>query len=275
MIGSLPRLHAVTDDRVVSAGRLVERAAAMSEASGFDLAVHLRTRRLEGRSFLALARELLSVLSPRGSWLVINDRADVARAAGAQAVVTGRTGLSAPDVRRVAALPVGRSVHSAAEAQASLLEGADFLVAGAVYRTESHPDAIPGGVPLVLLAVAAGKPVIAIGGVTPELTPPVMAAGAAGVAAIRALWDASSPAAAAHAFLGAMSSFDMISLVVNGERRRARAGTTLTALLEELSLDPRSVVVEHNRSIVRRDGLSNVVLSEGDAIELVHFVGGG
>lgn len=66
-----------------------------------------------------------------------------------------------------------------------------------------------------------------------------------------------------------------IDVVINGERKQVAAGATLLALLAELELDPRAVVVEHNRRIVRRAGLGDVTVQDGDAIELVHFVGGG
>ena len=66
-----------------------------------------------------------------------------------------------------------------------------------------------------------------------------------------------------------------MDVVINGEQRKVTPGATLLALLKELELDPRAVVVEHNRKIVRRTGLGDVTVSEGDAIELVHFVGGG
>lgn len=66
-----------------------------------------------------------------------------------------------------------------------------------------------------------------------------------------------------------------MDIVINGERKQISAGVTLLELLKELELDPRAVVVEHNRRIVRRAGLSDVTVAEGDAIELVHFVGGG
>lgn len=66
-----------------------------------------------------------------------------------------------------------------------------------------------------------------------------------------------------------------IDVVINGERKQVAAGATLLALLGELELDPRAVVVEHNRRIVRRAGLGDVTVQDGDAIELVHFVGGG
>ena len=68
---------------------------------------------------------------------------------------------------------------------------------------------------------------------------------------------------------------DTVDITVNGEPRAVARGATLLALLESLALDPRAVVVEHNRAIVRRPALGAVTVAPGDAIELVHFVGGG
>ncbi|HEX9282264.1 MAG TPA: sulfur carrier protein ThiS [Gemmatimonadales bacterium] len=68
---------------------------------------------------------------------------------------------------------------------------------------------------------------------------------------------------------------ETIDIVVNGERRAVVRGATLLELLRSLELDPRAVVVEHNRAIVRRPQLGDVTVGPGDAIELVHFVGGG
>jgi len=68
---------------------------------------------------------------------------------------------------------------------------------------------------------------------------------------------------------------ETIEIVVNGEPRGVPDGTTLLELLAALDLDARAVVVEHNRRIVRRPGLGDVRVGSGDAIELVHFVGGG
>jgi len=66
-----------------------------------------------------------------------------------------------------------------------------------------------------------------------------------------------------------------MEIVVNGEPRRVAERSTLLQLLETLGLDPRTVVVELNREIVRRPRLGETALAAGDAIELVHFVGGG
>jgi thiamine biosynthesis protein ThiS len=66
-----------------------------------------------------------------------------------------------------------------------------------------------------------------------------------------------------------------LTLTVNGEPREIPAPATLLDLLRRLELDPRMVVVEHNRAIVRRPRLGEVRLQDGDQVELVHFVGGG
>jgi thiamine biosynthesis protein ThiS len=66
-----------------------------------------------------------------------------------------------------------------------------------------------------------------------------------------------------------------LQIVVNGDERRVPGPATLLDLLAHLGLDPRTVVVELNREIVRRPRLGATSLSQGDAVELVHFVGGG
>ena len=66
-----------------------------------------------------------------------------------------------------------------------------------------------------------------------------------------------------------------IEFVINGDSRRVPAGLDLPALLAFLGLAPETVVVEHNRTIVRRRALAGVPVSSGDNIEIVHFVGGG
>jgi len=66
-----------------------------------------------------------------------------------------------------------------------------------------------------------------------------------------------------------------LAVTVNGEPRRIPGPATLLELLGHLGLDPRAVVVELNREIVRRPRLGETALAQGDSIELVHFVGGG
>lgn len=68
---------------------------------------------------------------------------------------------------------------------------------------------------------------------------------------------------------------DSISLTLNGEPRRVAAGASIADLVREIGLDPAKVAVERNLEIVPRSTLANVRLAEGDALEIVHFVGGG
>jgi thiamine biosynthesis protein ThiS len=68
----------------------------------------------------------------------------------------------------------------------------------------------------------------------------------------------------------------MITLMVNGAPRELERDSTVAGLLGSLRIDPRLVVIEHNRTILRdRDAYASVALSDGDVIEIVHFVGGG
>jgi thiamine biosynthesis protein ThiS len=72
-----------------------------------------------------------------------------------------------------------------------------------------------------------------------------------------------------------VSAARLLRLTVNGEPREVPGPATLLDLLAHLGLDPRTVVVERNREIVRRPRLGDTAVADGDTIELVHFVGGG
>ena len=71
------------------------------------------------------------------------------------------------------------------------------------------------------------------------------------------------------------TSTPTIEIALNGEARCVPAGLDLVGLLAHLDLQPETVVVEHNRQIVRRNALAGVPVSQGDTVEIVHFVGGG
>ena len=72
-----------------------------------------------------------------------------------------------------------------------------------------------------------------------------------------------------------MTQPDTLSVSINGEPRRVRAGSSIAALVAEFGLDPARVAVERNLEIVPRSTLADVAVAEGDAFEIVHFVGGG
>ena len=72
-----------------------------------------------------------------------------------------------------------------------------------------------------------------------------------------------------------MTKTDTLSVRINGEQRRVAAGSTIAALVAEIGLDPARVAVERNLEIVPRSTLADVAVADGDAFEIVHFVGGG
>ena len=72
-----------------------------------------------------------------------------------------------------------------------------------------------------------------------------------------------------------MTDTDTIAVQINGETRRVAAGSTIAALVAGIGLDPARVAVERNLEIVPRSTLANVQVADGDAFEIVHFVGGG
>jgi thiamine-phosphate diphosphorylase len=179
--------------------RELERKVDLSLQGGVDM-VQLREKGLAGGPLLELAHGLRRVTEGR-ALLFVNERVDVAMACGADGVQLGEDGLSVQAARRVAGpgLLVGRSVHTAAGAVAAEKEGADILLVGAVFPTQSHVGGQSAGAGL--LAEAAGRvtiPIAGIGGITAGNVGEVMRAGAAGAAVIRAILGADDPCRAAR-----------------------------------------------------------------------------
>ncbi|HEX5818647.1 MAG TPA: thiamine phosphate synthase [Gemmatimonadales bacterium] len=198
---TLPRLHAVTDGDVLARADFLERLTAIATL-GSRVAVHLRDRDADARTFWQLVERAAPVVRQHGAMLVVNARPDIAAMVHAHAVQLGDADLSVDDARRVAAHAlVGRSVHELDEGRRAVGDGADYLLVGNVHQTPSHPGRPGLGLARLSEFLELGRPVIAIGGITPEAADAVHAVGAWGVAAIRAVWDAPDPAAAAEALL--------------------------------------------------------------------------
>ena len=201
----IPLLHAVTDDAVVARAGFAERAEEVLAAGGPRVALHLRAHAASGRTLYDLAARLAVRAGETGSLLLVNDRVDVALAVGAHGAQLGRRSLSVADARSlVGGTLIGASVHDAEQGREAA--GADFLVAGAVYPTATHPGRPGTGLRLIESLAALGPPVVAIGGVTPERAGELRSAGAMGMAAIRGVWDAPSPAGAVQRYIDAWQS---------------------------------------------------------------------
>ena len=197
----LPRLHAITDAGVLADPDLGIRAAAIA-AAGSAVALHARDRTMETAGLVRVTQRFLALARPPEAAVFVNGRPDLARAVGAQGVQLSGSDLAVADARRV--LPegwIGRSVHSVSEARIAVSEGVDLLLLGNIYETPTHPGHPGIGLEPLRESATLGVPVIAIGGVTPARAVEVRDAGAWGIAAVRALWEAPDPYAAAVALL--------------------------------------------------------------------------
>jgi thiamine-phosphate pyrophosphorylase len=199
----------LVSDRSQTRGR--ELAAVVSECLAAGLpAVQAREKDLSAVELTALCRRLRELTRAHGARLVVNDRVDVALAVAADGVQRTHTSLPVDDIRRVAGrrLSIGASVHSLEDAVDAEVRGADWITFGPVYDTPSKRRwGAPQGLErLRKVAAAVRIPVVAIGGITPERVAAVREAGAAGVAAISAILDTESPAAATKRFLEALAA---------------------------------------------------------------------
>ena len=203
-------LHVVTNHEVLDRDDFLPAAAGIIHAGGAGLAFHIRRGHPEASTLLTVGERLLPEAAASGASLVVNDRVDVALSLPAHGVHLGRRSLPTHRVRTLVGdtMTVGVSCHSAAELRTAKEAGADYAFFGTVYPTASHPDRDGSGVAALAEAVvsAPGLPVVAIGGITPGHLPEVLAAGVAGVAVIRGVWDAEDPAEAVHRYISGLAA---------------------------------------------------------------------
>jgi len=167
---------------------LLKQARAAIDA-GIDV-LQIRERDLEAAALHDLVKEIVAMARGSRSRVLVNDRLDVAMAAGASGVHLRGDSMPAAVARRMApaGFLIGRSVHGVEEAE-RVADDVDYLVAGTVWSSESkagasRPHPLLGVQGLAAIAARVPVPVIAIGGVTIERIAAVREAGAAGIAAI-------------------------------------------------------------------------------------------
>ncbi len=180
----VPCLMLVTDRSLCGGADGLIAAVEAAVEGGVD-AVQLREKELQPDELLPLAQRLREITEGR-ALLLVNGSLDVALAAAADGVHL--PGAAPPVERPRPEYLIGRSVHSRESARRAEAGGADYLIAGPVYETRSHPDAEPAGVSLIEeISRSVRAPTLAIGGVTAGRVEEVVRAGASGVAVISAV----------------------------------------------------------------------------------------
>lgn len=198
MHGTIAKLHVVTPPGVHGRDLITTQALLRAGAP----LVQVRTKGVDDRARLEVAAVLVDAARASGATCLVNDRVDIALAAGADGVHVGAEDLPAAVARRLLgpAAVVGATCRNAEDARRAEAEGASYLGLGPVYATSTKaglPDPIgPRGVAAV--AAAVDIPVIAIAGVTAGNAGALIDAGAWGVAVVGAVYRAADPVACLH-----------------------------------------------------------------------------
>jgi thiamine-phosphate pyrophosphorylase len=203
------RLYAIVDPEHTGGHDLVELTRAV--ARGGATLVQLRDKRSDTRAMVERARAIKAALAPFNVPLLINDRVDVALAAGADGVHVGQEDMAVEDARRLLGRGaiIGLSIKTVAQAEETPIDLLDYAGVGGVFATSSkdNPKSPIGPAGLAHVADAlrrrvAGFPLCGIAGIDASNAAEVIAAGADGVAVISALSLRGDPQAAARALRG-------------------------------------------------------------------------
>lgn len=210
-LNPFPRLYAIVDVEVcAAAGRAPLDVVRAFLAAGVRL-IQLRAKLLAGGPFLDLALAAVAEADAAGAAIVVNDRADIALLARAPGLHVGQDDLTPADARRVVGPDtwLGLSTHTEEQWTGALGAPISYLAIGPVFGTGTKAtgyEAVGLNTVGQVAAAAAGRglPIVAIGGITLDRAPAVIAAGASAVAVISDLL-VGLPEARARAFLGALA----------------------------------------------------------------------
>jgi thiamine-phosphate pyrophosphorylase len=198
------RLMVITDRELARPRNVIDIVDEVLQAGA--PAIQLRDKSATAADLLALARSILPLARAHGALLIVNDRLDVALAAGADGVHLGPDDLPVSAARRIAppGFVIGYSTDDPERARAAERDGASYIGCGAVFGTSTKAEAAaeqigPGGLDRVARAVSI--PVIGIGGIGPANAASLKRTAAAGVAVVSAIMAATDPAAVTRALL--------------------------------------------------------------------------
>jgi thiamine-phosphate pyrophosphorylase len=201
---TLPGLYAVLDAEVAAAQGWSLETLARALLDGGARFFQIRGKSLSAGALLAAARAVVSLAAPLGGLVVVNDRPDVSRLAGAAGAHLGQDDLSPADARAVVGPDaiLGLSTHTAVQVADAAHEPISYIAVGPIFATRTKYTAYaPVGLDLVRAAATTGLPVVAIGGITLDRAADVIEAGATSVAVIGDLLTGGTPSTRAHAFV--------------------------------------------------------------------------
>lgn len=206
----LPPLNAIIDQEVTLQSGWTIPALADAYLAGGARFIQLRAKRAASGAFLAMCEDLVARARPAGALVIVNDRADIARLAGADGVHVGQDDLEPSAARRIlgGSAVIGRSTHSVEQVRAAVRAPVDYIAVGPVFGTPTKDTGYREvGTAMVTQARAlvqesgTNRPIIAIGGITLERAPDAIRAGATSVAVISDLLSTGNPEARVREYL--------------------------------------------------------------------------
>ncbi len=183
-------IHVISNSRLT-----LERFATIGKnIEPYITAIHIREKHLPAKELVYWVNRLLTLGVPREK-IIVNDRVDVAAVTQSYGVQLGYQSIDVPLVKSTFQhLRVGKSVHSVMEAEQAMDDGADYLLFGHIFSTQSKRNLAPRGIArLQEIVEAVDIPVIAIGGIKPQHVEAVLKTGAKGIAIMSGIWDSERP----------------------------------------------------------------------------------
>jgi thiamine-phosphate pyrophosphorylase len=274
----------------------LEQGVAEALAAGVTM-LQLRCHTCTSAQLYTLAKHFSQLCQQHQATFIVNDRLDVGLVVGAHGFQLGRHSLPIFAARQLVGddYLLGSSIHSLQQGEAAIRAGADFLLAGTIFPSRSHPGEFTAGPHLIhtLKQAFPEHPLLSIGGITPANAVQAREAGADGVAVISAILHKANITQAVHDLQAALQharkdahmsqNIDdplgerdgMITIFANGKSRIVKQGSSIADLLREIPISTQFVAVQLDGSIIPRDRLEKTVLHKGSKLEIVTLVGGG
>ena len=204
------RLHAILDVDAAARAAWATLDLASAFLDGGAPWIQVRAKDLASGRFLDLCEAVVDLAKPYGATVVVNDRVDFVRLSGAAGVHVGQDDLSLSGARRLLGPDaiVGYSTHTVDQIDHAVLQPVSYIAVGPVFGTltkDTGYEAVGLGRVSEAVARAHGRPVVAIGGITLERAPSVIAAGASAVAVIGDLLATGDPRTSVRAYLRTLS----------------------------------------------------------------------
>ncbi|MBU1043303.1 MAG: thiamine phosphate synthase [Candidatus Omnitrophica bacterium] len=244
---------------------------------GVDI-IQMREKHLSDAEKIKLGKKLYALCQTHKVMFIVNDDPYLAQQLNADGVHLGQTDLEKYPLIKARQIIgqnkiIGLSTHNIEQFKQALNQGYDYLAYGPIFETKTKDYHI-GTSQISQVLAWANLPVVFIGGINLRNIDLVLEKGAQNIALIRAIMQAENITQTVKEFKQKILRGKM-QLRINGKPQEIKDNFTLETLISDKGLNPSSIVVEYNAQIMPKQKWAEVILKQGDIIEIISFVGGG